>query len=492
MACSPISHRASRSSCETVHERRLPAPSHLRATPALLSPNRRVLFDISRVPARTACIITTLLGTLVVGACATLVDEGHARECRSVAAALEPEGSKITILRSAPGEVSNSIRVDYRAEGEARSQLRHVLCRFGGTEAETSRDTLIGVDTAQGPIGEAQLLFLRRFYLEAPGEPPPDPGASGAGSLVTLPAPFALALQQLVAALPSAAIYGLLASSYALIHGLVGRVVFGFGDLAALGGYATLTGLALGAVSSSPLALAVGFLLALLVSASYGVAAGRFAVLPALRAKGQAVVIATVGLMIALAEYSRLTIPRSLVWAPPLLASPIALVRAPNFIVTVTPMQMLSALIGLIGALCLLGYQRWSAFGRQWRAVSQDEIAASMLGVDRDRVFTQSFAIAAGLAGLSGYVLTVHFGQTGYAYGFTLGLKALVGAVLGGIGSIGAAFAGGVILAFGEAGWSALFSVDSRDLAVYSLLAILFIFRPYGIFGRRPDSPSLS
>ncbi|MGC1575094.1 MAG: branched-chain amino acid ABC transporter permease LivH, partial [Beijerinckiaceae bacterium] len=93
---------------------------------------------------------------------------------------------------------------------------------------------------------------------------------------------------------------------------------------------------------------------------------------------------------------------------------------------------------------------------------------------------------------LSGYVLTVHFGQTGYAYGFTLGLKALVGAVLGGIGSIGAAFAGGVILAFSEAGWSALFSVDSRDLAVYSLLAILFIFRPYGIFGRRPDSPSLS
>jgi branched-subunit amino acid ABC-type transport system permease component len=301
-----------------------------------------------------------------------------------------------------------------------------------------------------------------------------------------------LALQQLVAALPSAAIYGLLASSYALIHGLVGRVVFGFGDLAALGGYATLTGLALGAVAGSPFALGAGFLLALGVSASYGVAAGRFAVLPALRAKGQAVVIATVGLMIALAEYSRLTMPRSLIWAPPLLASPIALARAQNFIVTVTPMQMLSAAIGLVGALCLLAYQRWSAFGRQWRAVSQDEIAASMLGVDRDRVFTQSFAIAAALAGLSGYVLTVHFGQTGYAYGFTLGLKALVGAVLGGIGSIGAAFAGGVILAFSEAGWSALFSVDSRDLAVYSLLAILFIFRPYGIFGRRPDSPSLS
>jgi branched-subunit amino acid ABC-type transport system permease component len=441
---------------------------------------------------QAACAIVAAIGALLAGACATLVDESHARECRSAVAAIEPQDAKITILRSAAGEIANSVRVDYWIEAEGHPQLRHVLCRFGNAGQEGGRDILSGIDTSQGPLGEAQILFLRRFYLETPGEPPPDPGAAGAASLVLLPAPLALALQQLVAALPSAAIYGLLASSYALIHGLVGRVVFGFGDLAALGGYATLTGLALGAVAGSPFALAAGFVLALGVSASYGIAAGRFAVLPALRAKGQAVVIATVGLMLALAEYSRLTIPHSLIWAPPLLASPIALVRAQNFVVTVTPMQMLSAAIGLIGALSLLAYQRWSAFGRAWRAVSQDDIAASMFGIDRDRVFTKSFAIAAALAGLSGYVLTVHFGQTGYAYGFTLGLKALVGAVLGGIGSIGAAFAGGIILAFSEAAWSALFSVDSRDLAVYSLLAILFIFRPYGIFGRRPDSPSLN
>jgi branched-subunit amino acid ABC-type transport system permease component len=433
-----------------------------------------------------------MLGTFTTSSCTTLIDEGHARQCRSAVAAIEPEDAKITIERSAAGAVANSVRVDYRLTIDGLPVLRHVICRFGNADREPGRDALLGVDTWQGPLGEAQLLFLQRFYLELPGEPPPDPGASGAISPLVLPASFALAMQQLVAALPSAAIYGLLASSYALIHGLVGRVVFGFGDLAALGGYATLTGLALGAVAGSPLALGAGFLLALGVSASYGIAAGRFAVLPALRAKGQAVVIATVGLMLALAEYSRLTMPRSLIWAPPLLASPIPLVRAQNFVVTVTPMQMLSAAVGLAGALCLLAYQRWSAFGRAWRAVSQDEIAASMLGVDRDRVFTHSFAIAAALAGLSGYVLTMHFGQTGYAYGFTLGLKALVGAVLGGIGSIGAAFAGGVILAFSEAAWSALFSVDSRDLAVYSLLAILFIFRPYGIFGRRPDSPSLN
>src|SRR5262249_36371634 len=149
-----------------------------------------------------------------------------------------------------------------------------------------------------------------------------DPSAALSASTPQLPASAALALQQLLAALPSASIYGLLASSYALIHGLVGRVIFGFGDLAALGGYATLTGLALGAAPGPFAGLCAGLVLALGVSAAYGVAAGRFAVLPALRAKGQAVVIATVGLMLALSEYARLTMPRGLMWAPPLLSTP--------------------------------------------------------------------------------------------------------------------------------------------------------------------------
>jgi branched-subunit amino acid ABC-type transport system permease component len=429
---------------------------------------------------------------IAASSCATLVDEGRARLCRSIVPAIEAEDAKIAILRSGNGPTADSIRIDYQLVGDRRaSASRHVICRFSGGSRPGS-EILSGVDTWRGPLRETQLLFLRRFFLDLPDEPPADPGATDSVSAPILPAPLALALQQLVAALPSASIYGLLASSYALIHGLVGRVIFGFGDLAALGGYATLTGLALGATGGSLLALCIGLVLALGVSAAYGVAAGRFAVLPALRAKGQAVVIATVGLMLALAEYSRLTMPRSLIWAPPLLSSPITIARAATFGVTVTPMQMLSAAVGLAAALCLLAYQRWSAFGRDWRAVSQDEIAAAMFGVNRDKVFAQSFAMAAGLAGLAGYVLTVHFGQAGYAYGFTLGLKALVGAVLGGIGSVGAAFVGGVILAFGEAAWSAAFSVDSRDLAVYSLLAILFIFRPYGLFGRRPDSPSLT
>jgi branched-subunit amino acid ABC-type transport system permease component len=428
---------------------------------------------------------------LAVASCGLLVDEDEARICRSIVPAIESADATIAILRTGAGATANSVRVDYELiENGRATQARRVTCRFRGDG--TASQALTGVETWQGPLRPTQMMFLRRFYLDLADERPVDPVAVAPEAVPLLPEAAALALQQLLAALPSASIYGLLAAAYALIHGLVGRVVFGFGDLAALGGYATLTGLTLGSPTGAGTALLAGLLLALGVSAAYGVAAGRFAVLPALRAKGQAVVIATVGLMIALSEYARLTMPRGVMWAPPLLSTPITLARAATFGVTVTWMQMLSAAVGLIAALALLSYQRWSAFGRAWRAMSQDEVAAAMFGINRDNVFAQSFALAAGLAGLAGYVLTVHFGQAGYAYGFTLGLKALVGAVLGGIGSVGAAFAGGVILAFGEAAWSAAFSVDSRDLAVYSLLAMLFVFRPYGLFGQRPDSPSLT
>jgi branched-subunit amino acid ABC-type transport system permease component len=436
--------------------------------------------------------VAALAVALAATSCSTLVDENRARICRTAVPAIEPADATIRILRTRIGGPPNSVRVDYElSEGGAIPALRHVLCRFGGDEGTAHAQTLTGLETPTGPLDGVKLYFLRRFYLEANGAPPPDPDALGMRSAASVPPGLALALQQGIAALPSAAIYGLLASSYALIHGLVGRVVFGFGELAILGGYATLTGLALALGGGPAAALLIGLALALGVSAAYGAAAGRFVVLPTLSAKGQAVVIATIGLMLALNEYARLTQPTVLKWAPPLLSSPIGLARAGDFIVTVTPMQLVSVAAGLAGALCLLGFQRWSAFGRRWRAVAQDPLAAALFGVSRDEVVAKSFALAAALAGLAGFVLTLHFGQAGYAFGLPLALKALVGAVLGGIGSVGAAFVGGVALAFCESAWSALFTIDSRDLAVYSLLAVLFVFRPYGVFGRRPDAPSL-
>ncbi|MBV9220469.1 MAG: branched-chain amino acid ABC transporter permease, partial [Methylobacteriaceae bacterium] len=87
------------------------------------------------------------------------------------------------------------------------------------------------------------------------------------------------------------------------------------------------------------------------------------------------------------------------------------------------------------------------------------------------------------LAGLSGYVMTIFYGGVGYGASTTLGLKALIAAILGGIGSVRGAFYGGIAIGGMEALWSALFPIVYRDLAIYVLLVALLIWRPGGFLG---------
>ena len=64
-----------------------------------------------------------------------------------------------------------------------------------------------------------------------------------------------------------------------------------------------------------------------------------------------------------------------------------------------------------------------------------------------------------------------------------LGLKALVAAVVGGIGSVPGAFLGGICVALIEAAWSAYFDIAARDIVVFALLIVVFVLRPGGLLG---------
>ena len=355
------------------------------------------------------------------------------------------------------------------------------LCGRGESGQRTD---LVALRTRGGPLRGDQLLWLKRFWLTTPEATLLDPApVSGIEQVAVLPLSVAYGLQQAINALPLAAIYGLLAAAYSLLYGLIGRVNMAFGEFAAVGGYGALNGALLASGQPAVTVIALACCTAVFAAALHGMAAARLLAPVLHRAHGQQTLIATIGLALFLQEYLRLSQGSTLRWVSPVLAQPVALARADTFVVTVTPMALLSAGIAALTASALLALLRYSRFGRNWRASSDDAGAAALFGVNTAALLGQTFALACALAGLSGAIITLYYGSFGYGSATQLGLKALVAAILGGIGSVPGAFAGGIAIGALEALWSALFPGFYRDIMIYALLAMLLLWRPGGLLG---------
>ncbi len=182
-------------------------------------------------------------------------------------------------------------------------------------------------------------------------------------------------------------------------------------------------------------------------------------------------------------EYVRLAQGAGIRWTPPVLNTPIPLARAGDFVATVTEGGIATVLLSLTAGFLLVLAMRRSAFGRAWRATADDAGAAALLGVDPRRVLLTAFGLASLLAGLAGFVMTAHYGGIGFSGGLAIGLKALIGAIAGGIGSVPGAMLGAVAIGGFEAVWSAFFPLEHADIAVYSLLVLLLVLRPGGLLG---------
>ena len=109
---------------------------------------------------------------------------------------------------------------------------------------------------------------------------------------------------------------------------------------------------------------------------------------------------------------------------------------------------------------------------------------AALLGIDVDRTISITFIMGAALAAVAGVMVTLYYGVVDFFIGFMAGLKAFTAAVLGGIGSIPGAMLGGLILGLVETFWSGYFSTEYKDVAAFSILVLVLIFLPTGLFGR--------
>jgi branched-chain amino acid transport system permease protein len=235
-----------------------------------------------------------------------------------------------------------------------------------------------------------------------------------------------------------------------------------------------------------PLALAaLGAAFALATSAAWGRASSTHVFERLRGATGQQNLVASIGLALAMSEFMRLADGPRLAWVSPMFDQPGAVARAGDFLVTATPMALITSLAALTAGLALIAGMRRTLYGKHWRAMADDPLAALLCGISPQQIFRASFALASALAGLAGALMTLSYGAIGYADGMGIGLKALVAAVLGGIGSIEGALLGGLILGLAEALWSGYFAADYRDAAIFSLLVMLLTLRPFGLLGAR-------
>ena len=121
--------------------------------------------------------------------------------------------------------------------------------------------------------------------------------------------------------------------------------------------------------------------------------------------------------------------------------------------------------------------------GKAMRATSYDREAAAMMGIDIDKVIVFTFVLGSALAGAAGVMFAMRV-PTQVSIGFVAGLKGFTAAVIGGIGSIPGAMAGGLILGFAESYTEGYVSTRWSDLVVFSILIMFMLLRPQGLLGR--------
>jgi branched-chain amino acid transport system permease protein len=155
--------------------------------------------------------------------------------------------------------------------------------------------------------------------------------------------------------------------------------------------------------------------------------------------------------------------------------------RIGNLVVSVPQLVGLVCSIGLIWGLSLLLAE--TRIGRGLRTIAEDSNTALLLGVDVHRLVPLVFVISGLFAALGGVLFALNYRQVHPFMGEALGLKGISAMVVGGMGNIWGAIAGGLVIGLAEVFSIDLFGADFVDISVYGLLLLILIMRPTGLFG---------
>ncbi|MGZ3410000.1 MAG: ABC transporter permease subunit [Xanthobacteraceae bacterium] len=297
-------------------------------------------------------------------------------------------------------------------------------------------------------------------------------------------------VQQLINGITLGSIYGLIAIGYTMVFGIIGMVNFAHGDVfmvsafIALIAYLILTSLF--GISSAFLAIVIILVVAMVMTSVLNWVIERIAYRPLRGSFRLAPLISAIGMSIFLSNFVQVAQGPRNKSIPPIVSGEYILMGGDSYPVTLSIKQII---IWVVTAVLLAAF--WfvvtkTSLGRAQRACEQDQKMAALLGINVDRTISITFVIGAALAAVAGTMYLMYYGVVSFNDGFTPGVKAFTAAVLGGIGSLPGAVIGGLLIGLIETFWSAYFTTDYKDVAAFSILAVVLIFLPQGLLGR-PD-----
>ncbi len=314
--------------------------------------------------------------------------------------------------------------------------------------------------------------------------------------------PWEYVVEQLINALTLGSIYGLIAIGYTMVYGIIGMINFAHGEVFMVGSFASLI-LILGLQAAGIDILAVVLILAILVAmttaAAYGFMIERVAYRPLRGSFRLAPLITAIGASIFLQNYVQLNqqarpkpIPSQIeggfrlggTEVPPpadAAADAVATIDGGIYISYINLLVMIVTVV-ILGIFYYVITQ--TSLGRAQRSCEQDRKMASLVGVNVDRTIALTFVMGGSLAAVAGMMFVLKYGVIDFYIGFLAGVKAFTAAVLGGIGSLPGAMLGGLLLGMIEVFWGGFINQEYKDVAAFSILAIVLIFMPEGLLGK--------
>lgn len=272
-------------------------------------------------------------------------------------------------------------------------------------------------------------------------------------------------------------VYAIIALGYTMVYGIAKMLNFAHGDVIMIGGYVVFT-----VVSTMKLSPFLGIVLSVIICTALGVIIERIAYKPLRKASKLAVLITAIGVSyflqnIALLIFSANTKSFNSVVS----IAPIKLMDGQLVITGETIVTVLACIIIMIG---LSLFIKKSRAGQAMLAVSEDQGAAQLMGINVDATIALTFAIGSALAAVAGMLLCSAYPSLNPYTGAMPGIKAFVAAVFGGIGSIPGAFIGGILLGVIEILGKAYISSQLSDAIVFSVLILVLLIKPTGILGK--------